>query len=512
MKKICEKYIKIISMIAIFIFCICIKNTSNAANASISSNATVEQGKTINISVNGSGVQWYLELKIDGVTVAKSSELDNYESNKNISFSYSYTPQTMGIKNITLVGSVTEFDDGSTITSFAGKSITVTEPTQETPDPAVVDSQPAKSPGNTSAQKAEPVKTKSEEKKSSEASLKELIIEQEGLMPEFSADVTEYTINVPNEITALNITATPTDTKATVTIEGNENFVVGENKVIIKVVAEDGTTKEYVINVIRKRSNLALASLRITYIDKDGNTQEIILNPAFDGAILEYNLGDISYLIESLNIEAIANLEGAIVEISGNENLQEGENIITIKLTMKAEPAAEGEEQEEDEVVIYTIKLNKEKEPTFWEKLKDKIKGIFGGISTWFNNNTKQIVFVALTVCEFALIGLAAYIMVDNNKYRDLMNKVKKVSDLNNAETIEEGNIDSSSFAEVESIESSRFIEEYNQKGASDTEKYDEEESNVIEEDCIENAETNNIQEIQETPETKKSKRNGKHF
>lgn len=320
---------------------------------------------------------------------------------------------------------------------FGGKSITVTEPTQTTNrdnDPAVVDTTPAKNPGNTSAQKPAPVKTTVEEKKSSEASLKELLVAEGEISPEFSSNVTEYKLNVPNEITTLNITATPTDNKAKVTIEGNENFVVGENKVIIKVIAEDGTTKEYFINVTRKRTNLAMQALKITYIDKDGNVQELELNPNFDPSILEYKLNDISYLINSLDIEAIANLEGAIVEITGNDNLQEGENKIIIKLTMKAEQAAEGEEQEEDEVIIYTITVNKEKEPTLWEKIKDKFKGIFGGIYTWYNNNQEKIVVYSLSCCVVALVGLSVYIVIDYNKYKTVVAKLKKLEGINSSE------------------------------------------------------------------------------
>lgn len=459
-----RKVIYTLVLSILFLFLMTISVNASSTSISVSPSQTVERGTSVTVTARVTSGAWSLTLSGNGQSkglVGQTNTTDNASASTSITFTANSDTY------FTLEGDETDYYTDNTVPVSKSIKITVTEPKASTsdPDPAVVDTKPATNPGRTTSQKAEPVKTKVEEKKSSEAALKELTIEQEGLMPEFSTDVTEYKITVPNEITALNITAMPLDSKATVSIEGNENFVVGENKVTIKAVAEDGTTKEYVITVTRKRTNLALASLKITYIDKDGNVQELELNPKFDGAILEYNLADISYLIKALDIEAIANLEDAIIEISGNEDLHDGENIITIKLTIKAEPAEEGEEQEEDEVIIYTIKVNKEKEPTFWEKVKDKLKGIFGGVSTWFDNNANQIVFVALTVCQLALIGLAAYIMMDNNKYKDVIKKVKKVEELNNLETVEDFGVqDSSSVSNEEDIEESNIQEIQNEE------------------------------------------------
>ena len=56
-----------------------------AANASINCSDSVEVNSPIKITVNGSGVQWKLKLIVDGKVIAESSELENYQSNKNIS-------------------------------------------------------------------------------------------------------------------------------------------------------------------------------------------------------------------------------------------------------------------------------------------------------------------------------------------------------------------------------------------------------------------------------------------
>ena len=80
---------------------------------------------------------------------------------------------------------------------------------------------------------------------SSNSKLRSLTIKDYGI--NFSSSVYDYTIKIGNE-DRLNITYTTADSKSNVTITGNENL---ENGSIIKVtvVAEDGTTTTYKINV-----------------------------------------------------------------------------------------------------------------------------------------------------------------------------------------------------------------------------------------------------------------------
>ena len=84
------------------------------------------------------------------------------------------------------------------------------------------------------------------------ASLKELKISPGTLSPEFSADVFRYTANVDADVTKITVSAPAVDEKASVVILGNEELQPGENQVVCKVIAEDGTTtKEYEIAVNR---------------------------------------------------------------------------------------------------------------------------------------------------------------------------------------------------------------------------------------------------------------------
>ena len=71
--------------------------------------------------------------------------------------------------------------------------------------------------------------------------------------PEFSPEVTEYTITVENSITNFLVSATAQDSNATINVEGSQYLQVGSNnqrKVV--VTAQDGTQKTYTLNITRE--------------------------------------------------------------------------------------------------------------------------------------------------------------------------------------------------------------------------------------------------------------------
>ena len=72
------------------------------------------------------------------------------------------------------------------------------------------------------------------------------------LSPEFNEDITSYEVTLPNEITKLALSALPQIDSSKVTIKGNDNLIVGQNKVTITVTAQDGSEKIYTITVTRQ--------------------------------------------------------------------------------------------------------------------------------------------------------------------------------------------------------------------------------------------------------------------
>lgn len=178
------------------------------------------------------------------------------------------------------------------------------------------------------------------EEKSNNTNLKLLSIEGVELTPAFSANITEYSAKLTNyKEQSLKINAEAEDSKSTVKIEGNEEIKIGENVISVTVTAEDGTTKVYKITITNEeKEGLGLSSLVIKGVELKN------FSPSKFNYEIEFKE------LDQLEIEAIANEEGATVEIVGNENLTElGEHIITIIVT-----SADGEQ-----IATYTITANK---------------------------------------------------------------------------------------------------------------------------------------------------------
>ena len=68
---------KVLSILFAIVLIFALKNMSYAASANISCDSEATVGKEITITANVTGVQWNLDLKVNGQTIAKNSELEN---------------------------------------------------------------------------------------------------------------------------------------------------------------------------------------------------------------------------------------------------------------------------------------------------------------------------------------------------------------------------------------------------------------------------------------------------
>jgi|GEM_PF-928779 len=109
-----------------------------------------------------------------------------------------------------------------------------------------------KSATTTPSSKPQTSSTPSSTTKSNNANLSALSIGVGALDPAFSGNTTTYSVIVENSVAAINITATPAHNKASVSGAGEKQLQVGDNKFLINVTAQDGTTKKtYTLNVRR---------------------------------------------------------------------------------------------------------------------------------------------------------------------------------------------------------------------------------------------------------------------
>jgi hypothetical protein len=99
--------------------------------------------------------------------------------------------------------------------------------------------------------------TKTGDANKSNSYLQNLIVENAILSPEFSKEVFEYDCGtVGKSVETLKILAFGENENVKIDITGNDKLSEGDNKIIVKVTSEDGTTtKEYVITV-KKDSNI----------------------------------------------------------------------------------------------------------------------------------------------------------------------------------------------------------------------------------------------------------------
>lgn len=89
---------------------------------------------------------------------------------------------------------------------------------------------------------------------SSDTTLITLKISPGTLTPEFSSSVREYQTTVPAGTEEIFISAFASDQEADVEIEGNTPLSDGQNRILIKVTAEDGSEGKYVIYAVREAS------------------------------------------------------------------------------------------------------------------------------------------------------------------------------------------------------------------------------------------------------------------
>lgn len=189
--------------------------------------------------------------------------------------------------------------------------------------------------------------------KSSNNYLKEITLSAGNLSPEFYRETFEYTVeNLDENVNEIEINAIQEDERASISGLGKISLQQGENRIPISVTAENGNVREYIIIVNKKQnlqeSDLRLQNLEISKINKNGEFND--LNIQFDKEKFEYSV-DVEEDVENLDVKPTVEKEGIIVEVSGDKNLQEGENIVSVTLTSQ---------ENTDIQTSYIIKVNRQ--------------------------------------------------------------------------------------------------------------------------------------------------------
>lgn len=183
-------------------------------------------------------------------------------------------------------------------------------------------------------------------------------LNQEGITPGFSPDVTEYYF-LTKDLNSLEITAIPQNANSEVIITGNTNFKEGLNTININVNSPDKTSVTNYKIYVTKTNNLEQANANLETLA----IENVTLEPEFANDIYEYNT-IVTNTTENLNILAIPKKQTANVQISGGSNLVYGNNEILINVI-----AENGYTKKEYKVNVY--RRNEEE-----QKLADEQKQI----------------------------------------------------------------------------------------------------------------------------------------
>ena len=188
--------------------------------------------------------------------------------------------------------------------------------------------------------------------KSSNNYLSSITINAGNLSPEFYRETFEYTVeNLPEDIVELEINATAEDERAHISGLGVVSLNPGENRIQINVTAENENVREYVLIVNRKQdlaeSDLRLTTLEISQINRNGEFSNLEI--PFDKETFEYNV-EVDNDIVDLDVNPTVEREGIIIETTGEKNLKDGENVVSITLTAQ---------NDENIQTSYVIKVNR---------------------------------------------------------------------------------------------------------------------------------------------------------
>lgn len=186
--------------------------------------------------------------------------------------------------------------------------------------------------------------------KSSNNYLSSLTVDGYKLSQEFDKQTVKYSIEQTITDESIKINATTDDSRAKVDGNGEVRLQSGENEIEIVVTAENGLKRTYIIKVNKKVAgeSLKLKSLSLVAVENNKDKYEIEISPEFNKDIFFYSC-EVYNDVNKIDIDLLTLDENTNVKIEGNDNLQEGENTITITVTS----------DNSDSSMYYKIQVNK---------------------------------------------------------------------------------------------------------------------------------------------------------
>lgn len=349
-------------MTAILMICLKVSEVNAASYSITASQSTVTVGTTVTLTASVNAGSWNLKITGNGISQPLLGETTT-TSNTSASASASFTPTEPGTYTFYLTGDVTDYETEVTETGIS-KSVTITvnpvpeqEPDEEQPSESENQNQNDNVPNESNVPTETPSTPTPTVTKSSNNYLSGITIGTGTLSPEFYRETFEYIVEFDDtvnlyDLKEIEISATAEDNRATVEGAGTIQLNDGENNITLTVTAENGTARTYTIKVVKpmpvEQSALRLQTLVLNGINTNGEYQTI--NIEFDPETFDYDI-TVPNEITAISINPTTENEDIIIEATGGESLNEGDNRIIIILTSPS-----------DETIKTTYTINVERQ------------------------------------------------------------------------------------------------------------------------------------------------------
>lgn len=310
---------RIISLTVVFLLCICLLAVpafAASAGATLTGPGTVRAGDTITLTFNLNGTGIYgasgtLSYDANQLTLTGTNQVIGngwaVEFNGNNFVAYDNNLENPINSNTALFTATFKVKSLSTGTAVKVSFTNVTA-SDGSADIAI-------GTVSYSATIAAPMST--------DNALKSLTVSNATISPAFNAGTTNYTAEVPFEVSQLNVTAVANDSKARVTVNSPNLIPNGTTNVTVTVTAENGAAKTYTIAVKRAQdpNYVASSNNNLSGITVDG----FLLSPVFSADKTQY-LVWLPYETENITVSGTAADSKASVTVEGGANLVAGQD------------------------------------------------------------------------------------------------------------------------------------------------------------------------------------------
>ena len=411
---------RLLRVIEIVLAMIILFSTYSNANVSISNTSlSVNEGETKTVTLTGNNETGTVSVSSSNSAIATATASSDWIENNSVTITI--TGKSVGTANIIVNGKTAIRNSNDGKDSDYSKTISVNVVKKETSNNS---SKPAETTPVTSVQnpnsenRNQPAKTT--EEKSNNANLTNIETSPVDFSGFRKNKTSGYSVEVENDADRITINTTKENANTSISLLNTTNgdtgkswvyLKEGENVINVTATAEDGkTTKTYTINVTRKAKNDTAEKTEKQEEEQEEPQQEepekntiglakleienLELDPEFNSDVYEYK-STLKENLDKLDIIAIPAKEDANIEITGNENLQEGENIITVIV----------KGVDEAETVAYQITVNKEPE-TQVAKVEEPQNN---------NDKIKKYAILAGAVGVLIIIAIAVVVKNKNN-------------------------------------------------------------------------------------------------